>query len=200
MWSSVRGGHLFHGGKGIHVLFDGQRRTRGMDEPLVMSYDVGHWHIFSRQHARSRAWGLLNEPRRGWVHGKGTHCMGGGISVCLLMGNVGKEAWVSPPCWATMLAIDTFCWGNMLTWGLEPRRIGMRLSTRGGHSLHEGDACPHGHGTHQGCSVYGAQGDCCFMRGLPMALWACSLHISVSWAWGWHMRVHDQTSLLYQNT
>ena len=42
MWSSVRGGHLFHGGKGIHVLFDGQRRTRGMDEPLVMSYDVGH--------------------------------------------------------------------------------------------------------------------------------------------------------------
>ena len=55
MGSSVQGGHLLHKGKGIHVPFDGQRWMRGMGEPLVMSCDIGHWHVFSRQHTRSRA-------------------------------------------------------------------------------------------------------------------------------------------------
>ena len=65
--------------------------------------------------------------------------MGGGASVCLLMGSVGREAWVSPPGRAATLAIGTFFRGNMLARGVEPRRGGTGPSARGGHSLHGGE-------------------------------------------------------------
>ena len=45
--------------------FDGQHWVGGMGEPLKVSRVVGHWHGFSRQHARLMARGLLGEPRQG---------------------------------------------------------------------------------------------------------------------------------------
>ena len=38
--------------------------------------DVAHWHIFPRQHARSRARGLLDKSRRDRAREEGTCCMG----------------------------------------------------------------------------------------------------------------------------
>ena len=35
--------------------FDGQHHAGGMGEPLMVSRDIGHWHVFLRQHARLRA-------------------------------------------------------------------------------------------------------------------------------------------------
>ena len=55
-----------------------------------------HWPLASFSEATCFSQGLLGEPRWGQVHGEDTRCMGEGASVCLLMGNVGWEAWVSP--------------------------------------------------------------------------------------------------------
>ena len=106
MGPSAREGRSLHGGRGIHVPFDGQRRVEGMSEPPG-------W-------AATLACSLegLRAPRRAETGSSAR----GGASVCLLMGNVGREAWVSPLGWVTMLAIVTFFRGNMLPRGLEPRQ------------------------------------------------------------------------------
>ena len=128
------------------------------------------------------------------MRGESTHCMGKGIYVCLLMGNVGWEAWVSrvighwhgfPRQHARLRA------RGLLS---EPRRGGMGPSAWGGHSLHGREACPHGHGMRRGSSMDGARSDCSCVRKLPTVSWACSLRISVSWALGWHGRPHAKGS------
>ena len=76
--------------------FYGQHRVGGMGEPLEVSCDVGHLHVFPRQNAHSSAGGLLNESRWGRVPEESTHCIEREAFVCLSMGNIGQGAWVSP--------------------------------------------------------------------------------------------------------
>ncbi len=71
-----------------------------------------------------------SRPRRGASTGEGSRCMGGGASVCLSMGDVGREAWVSPGCargghWRAFR-------GNMLARGARSAARAERASAREG--------------------------------------------------------------------
>ena len=141
---SARGGHSLHGGRGVRVPFDGQRRAGGMGEPPGVSRDVGHWHVLPRQHARSR--GRAETGRDGAeCAGRGTRCMGGracphgghgtrpgcsvygALSFGIFFSSRRRHTrywrdWSSDVCssdLATTLATSTFFRGNMLARGLK---------------------------------------------------------------------------------
>ena len=102
---SARGGHSLHGGRGVRVPFDGQRRAGGMGEPPGASRDVGHWHVFPRQHARSRgraetgrdgaecagralvAWGGGRVRMGGMGRVRGAACTGHGVTAVACEGS-----------------------------------------------------------------------------------------------------------------
>ena len=77
--------------------------------------------------------GLLDELRQekvGLVHREGTHCMEGGEFACLLMGNIDREAWVSPWSEERCCPIAHFC---EITCSLEGSRTSQCAKTeRGG--------------------------------------------------------------------
>ena len=76
--------------------FDGQCWAGGMGEPPGRAATLAIGTFFQGNMLGQGLESSSASRERGRVRKESTRCMGRGIYVCLLMGNIGWEAWVSP--------------------------------------------------------------------------------------------------------